>query len=229
LSSTETVDPVPPAEPRRLQVVSDLLARAWWSWPLAAFAVVAATGQYVGSNAAAVTTGLIVAVAGALGTRLMPTRAALVAVFVVAVGAYALVLARSNGGPAVASSVPATDIETIARQGNTLPLDLRNTTLSGARLVGVDLTGRNMAGVEAQGTNLAGANLTGANLAGADLRGANLRGAKFTNTCMRGADLTGAQLDGADFTGAEVATITGIAHPPTNVIGWAPATGNRCH
>jgi hypothetical protein len=213
-----------PAHERRQ--VSDWLARLWWSWPLAAFVVIAVTGEYAGLRAAAVTTGLIVAVGGSLTVRLLTSRTALVAVFLTSAVAYFLVLARSPS-QAPTPEPPRSSISELARSGQAVPHDLRGVALNGAVLAGAALAGRNMAGVDAQGTNLAGADLSEANLAGADLSGANLRGANLKRACLRGADLTGASLDGADFTGADVTHVTGLARPPTNVIGWAsvPARG----
>jgi uncharacterized protein YjbI with pentapeptide repeats len=78
------------------------------------------------------------------------------------------------------------------RGGTTLQLN--ETDLQQATLVGVHLSY----------SNLAGANLQNANLQGAILEGANLHNTNFQNANLTGARLTGAMLLNTNFTGANL-------------------------
>jgi uncharacterized protein YjbI with pentapeptide repeats len=83
-------------------------------------------------------------------------------------------------------------------------LDLRNSDLSGANLRGCDLCGSDLDGAKLSGsilyeanmlkTSLCGATLNQANLNRAKLCGANLRSANLRNASLRGANLQGANL-----------------------------------
>jgi hypothetical protein len=74
-------------------------------------------------------------------------------------------------------------------------------------LTGVNLEQTNLSNAELIGTNLAGANLQQANLTGANLQQANLTGvnleqANLTGANLQQANLTGANLNSADLTNA---------------------------
>ncbi len=86
--------------------------------------------------------------------------------------------------------------------------DLRGAILVGARLVGAilrdaRLEGASLMGARLEGANLMGARLEGAYLVGASLEGANLmyarlEGANLGSACLEGANLWHARLEGAD-------------------------------
>ncbi|BCL14696.1 pentapeptide repeat-containing protein [Micromonospora sagamiensis] len=79
-------------------------------------------------------------------------------------------------------------------------LDLANTDLTGAILIGADL-----AHADLTGTVLVDADLFGANLTGADLDYSNLDGANLASADLTRADLHYTNLDGADLAGANLA------------------------
>ncbi|MEP0518521.1 MAG: pentapeptide repeat-containing protein [Hyphomicrobiales bacterium] len=100
-----------------------------------------------------------------------------------------------------------------------IELDLNNTNLSGASLIGADLRGAffekaNLQGVLLMGGDLEGAFLNGADLKGAfldiarlvgvDLSGANLEGAHLLKANLKRANLLGAQLSGAILAGTNL-------------------------
>ncbi|KJU85859.1 pentapeptide repeat-containing protein [Candidatus Magnetobacterium bavaricum] len=110
-------------------------------------------------------------------------------------------------------------------------LNLRDTDLYLANLIGADLSGAdlresNLSGVNLRGADLRESDLSGANLreadlresdlSGANIRGANLRGANLRGTNLRGANLSGANLRGANLTGADLREAVSIG---ANIIG----------
>jgi uncharacterized protein YjbI with pentapeptide repeats len=82
----------------------------------------------------------------------------------------------------------------------TLPgVDLRDSNLRSAFLVGADL-----AGAKLQNSNMACANFENANLEGADLRGCNLSYTCFKNANLKNANLKKAYFEFTDFRGANL-------------------------
>jgi hypothetical protein len=118
------------------------------------------------------------------------------------------------GFPAPAADIQA--IMTVIRRrtrsypiGEPEPLDLHQTNLEGANLLGANLLGAdlrraNLLGANLLGANLWGASLLGANLEGADLSGANLRPVDLSGMNLRRADLSGMNLLGANLSAADL-------------------------
>jgi uncharacterized protein YjbI with pentapeptide repeats len=94
-------------------------------------------------------------------------------------------------------------------KGEVQQLDLGNTNLRGAWLLGAHLEGAFLAGVHLEGANLPRAHLDGANLPRAHLEGAfpwqaHLEGAIMAEAHLEGARLGGAHLEGAFLVGAHM-------------------------
>ncbi|MDY6785366.1 MAG: pentapeptide repeat-containing protein [Cyanobacteriota bacterium] len=94
-------------------------------------------------------------------------------------------------------------------------MNLSNSNLEGAILVGADLRNINLQGSNLRRANLEGANLQGVNLTGADLRGANLAGANLQNAQLKGcqcdeSNFYGAQLQETDFSEASLVEIKAL-------------------
>jgi len=129
--------------------------------------------------------------------------------------------AATSPAPA-APPKPATDLQAVLTvlgrrkyhygQGETEPLDFRNTDLRGA-----DLRKANLNGANFEGSNLEGAILIDANLQEAKFAEANLRRAIFWRANLQGATLWEAGREGTDFAGANMKEAK-LKKPPFEVI-----------
>lgn len=79
-----------------------------------------------------------------------------------------------------------TAVERLHVSGASLPTDLRNFQLSGARLEGVNLTGAHASGVRFGEAHLVSADFSDATLRRSDFRGANLGGTDFSRADVHG-------------------------------------------
>ncbi len=100
---------------------------------------------------------------------------------------------------------------------NSVPLDLRNTSLIGANLEsgslqGALLHGANMRGAHLSDSRLERAVMDGAVLVGADLSSAHLLGARLNGVELRGADLYGAHLEKSQLTDEQRSTAKNAEH-----------------
>jgi Pentapeptide repeats (8 copies) len=136
---------------------------------------------------------------------------------------------------------PTTDIQAILTvlgrrthtyaKGEQESLDLADTDLRGANLVGAQLQGVNFVNAQLQGANFVNAQLQGARLLEAQLQGANLMGAQLQGAVLLGAQLQearllGAQLQEANLQGANlmdaqllVANLVGAQLQAANLTG----------
>jgi hypothetical protein len=86
--------------------------------------------------------------------------------------------------------------------GESEPLDLSKTHLSGADLSRVNLEGANLSLADLSSANFAGAHLSNADLSNADLSNADLSNADLSNADLSNADLSNADLSQATLEGA---------------------------
>ena len=86
-----------------------------------------------------------------------------------------------------------TAVERLHDSGASLPNDLRNFQLSGARLEGVNLAGAHASGVRFGEAHLVSANFSDATIRRSDFRRANLGGADFSRADIHGSDFQEAE------------------------------------
>ncbi|BAY07682.1 pentapeptide repeat-containing protein [Calothrix sp. NIES-2098] len=100
-------------------------------------------------------------------------------------------------------------------------LDLRNTDIKRADLLGANLEGMDLRGADLCGADLRGATLVGTDLSGAKLSGSILYEANLLKANLRGADLSSANLNRANLSGANLrgANLTGASLRAANLQG----------
>lgn len=89
-----------------------------------------------------------------------------------------------------------------------VPIDLRRTNLSGARLIGANLSGTDFTQANLSGAFLFQANLSDVDLSDADLSGALLSGADLSKALLLGTRLEGALLAGVTLSGHALAQVS---------------------
>ncbi len=89
---------------------------------------------------------------------------------------------------------------------NLRAVDLKNTYLTNAKMMGADLSGAQLQGADLTGVDLEGAKLIEADLSGVEFQGALMSGADLSSSNIEKASFLGSEIKGANFSGANGAT-----------------------